>query len=110
MSVIKPPSSQKISNRNCKPTCIHKIVWHGIEIEVKHIAQRFGDFDHVEVTSLDCVALPITETGYRSLFILSERLAEHADPVSYVRAWLDHEADSDTWKRYEANALQLSLF
>lgn len=55
--------------------------------------------------------MPIdTETGYRSLFILPERLAEYGDPVACVLAWLDREAEGEAWKAYRANARQLSLF
>jgi hypothetical protein len=54
--------------------------------------------------------LPITETGYKSLFILPEYIAEKGDAKDYVLAWLNHEAQSEAWKRSQSAARQLSLF
>jgi hypothetical protein len=84
--------------------------WRGIALEIGYIAKRFAGMDHIEVRSAESVPLPITATGYRSLFILPEHLEEHGDPETYVLAWLDHEATSAAWKRYEAEDRQLSLF
>lgn len=89
---------------------IAHVEWRGIALKIGYIAKRFAGMDHVEVRSAERVPLPITETGYRSLFILPERLKEHGDPETYVLAWLDHEAQSAAWKRYEADRKQLRLF
>jgi len=86
------------------------VEWRGIALEIGYISKRFGGMDHVEVRSAESVPLPITETGYRSLFISSERLEEYDGPKTYVLAWLDHEAQSAVWKRHEADRRQLSLF
>jgi hypothetical protein len=84
--------------------------WCGIELTIRHLAGRFEGMDHIEVISTGRVALPVTETGYRSLFILPERVAEIGTPSEYVLAWLNHEAQSESWKRIEAEARQLSPF
>ena len=84
--------------------------WRGIALKIGYIPKRFPGMDHIEVRSAESVPLPITETGYRSLFILPERLEEYGDPATYVLAWLDHEAQSAAWKRYEADRKQLGLF
>ena len=84
--------------------------WCGIELTIRHLAGRFAGMDHIEFISAGRVALPVTETGYRSLFIPPERIAEMGTPSEYVLAWLNHEAQSESWKRKEAEARQLSLF
>ncbi len=89
---------------------VFNIVWHGIELEIRHQTGRYAGFDHIEVISEEKRPLPITETGYRSQFILPERIAEYGEPLDYVLAWLDFEADTNAWKRKEAAGRQLSLF
>ena len=86
------------------------VVWRGINLEIRHKENWVAGFDHIEVINKDRVMLPITETGYRSLFILPERISEYGTPVEYVITWLDHEAQSESWKRLEAEKCQLSLF
>jgi len=87
-----------------------KIEWRGISIDIRHITKRFAGYDHIEVESAERVPLPITETGYRSLFIDPESVA-HADGAKeFVLSWLDCEATSAAWKRYLTEDRQLSLF
>ncbi len=45
------------------------------------------------------------ETGYRSHFIPMGTVAQHGDPVTFVTAWLDFEAERTGWR-----GTQLSLF
>jgi hypothetical protein len=87
-----------------------RTTWRGIAIQVDFEACRWsGPFDHVEVRSIDCSPLPITETGYRSAFIPSGEVT--ADTyVSAVLTWLDAEAKSEQWKVTEQKSRQLSLF
>jgi len=89
---------------------VFNAVWRGIELEIRHKRNWAVGFDHIETSSADRVSLPITETGYRSLFILPERIAAYGTPVDYVLAWLDDAAQSKSWKQNEAKARQLSLF
>lgn len=84
--------------------------WRGIDLTIRHLAGRFAGMDHIEVVSAGRAALPITATGYKSLFILPERIAEYGTPTDYVQAWLDHEAQAESWKLKEAKGRQLSLF
>lgn len=84
--------------------------WRGIDIEISYISERFAGMDHVEIRSNESVPLPVTETGYRSLFISPECLEESGGPKAYVLGWLDQEGQSAAWKRVEANSQQLSLF
>lgn len=91
-------------------TAVIHAEWRGIALEIGYVSKRFGGMDHIEVRSAESVPLPITETGYRSLFISPECLEEYDGPQAYALAWLDHEAQSAVWKRHEADRRQLSLF
>lgn len=83
--------------------------WQGIAITIRHTPQRFAGYDHLEIVSQDKQRLPITETGYRSHFLLPEELAEFGDPCGYVIAWLDYEGSSNEWRADVARRAQLSL-
>ncbi|MGJ8530182.1 hypothetical protein [Maritalea sp.] len=85
-------------------------VWCGIELTIRHAKDWSAGYDHIEVISADRVPLSITETGYRSLFIVPERLAEHRIVVDYVLAWLDEEANTEAWQCSQRQSKQLSLF
>ncbi len=77
----------------------HPIEWPGLPINIRYLTGSFAGMDHIEVISKDRVELPITKTGYRSLFLPPKRIAEHGTAVGYVLAWLKHEADTKEWKR-----------
>lgn len=97
--------------RMTKPTTIEiHAEWRGISITVRYTPERFAGNDHIEVESEGKQPLPITQTGYRSHFLLPEELAEFDSPAAYVMAWLDHEADNSDWCAHEAARSQLSLF
>lgn len=67
---------------------------------------------HVEIRTLmpEKAPLPITETGYRSHFTPKGNIDEYGSAMEFVKAWLDHEAQSDSWKIAQENSRQLSLF
>jgi len=81
------------------------ITWRGIEIAITFTPEKFRMADHIELRSAGKVALPVTETGYRSHFLPVGFVAEHGGAVAFVTAWLDHEAERKGW-----NGAQLSLF
>jgi hypothetical protein len=91
--------------------------WQGIELKIRH-CQRWlcshGEMitQHVEIRSEDKVALPITDTGYRSHFMNgADALAEFDnDPVEFVHCWLDEAAKSKKWLAYIEAARQYPLF
>lgn len=87
-----------------------RVVWQGIGLTVRCTPQRFTDHDHIEIESDGRVPLPITATGYRSHFLLTEEWAEFGDPGTFVRAWLDEAAETEEWRAYEAERRQLALF
>lgn len=90
--------------------CIHKIEWRGVQLEIEHMPSWSHGMDHIEIRSENRVPIPITETGYKSLFVATKDIEVTSDPVAYVLAWLDHEACSDEWKCKAVEQAQLSLF
>lgn len=98
---------------------VHALHWQGVDIEITYEACWLsGDPSspfataHVTVTAKapDRARLPITETGYRSLFISREQVEDAGGPLTYVEAWLDHMARSREWRAYGQAGRQLSLF
>lgn len=65
----------------------------------------------LEVRSLapDRVALPISETGYRSAFPPAATVTAMGGRLSYVRSWLDNAAQSPEWRDRQEAARQLSF-
>lgn len=78
----------------------HRLVWQDYVI------------DHLDITCVSPAraALPITETGYRSLFIDESHLIEAGGVVAYVTAWLEEASRSPEWRAQAAAARQGSLF
>lgn len=63
---------------------------------------------HIEVTSPDRQPLPITETGYRSMFVSAAVLDAWGGPLPYVRAAIDMSARDPEWIERDARR-QMSL-
>ena len=83
----------------------HSIIWRGIALAITFSPEKFGMVDHIELHTENKVALPVTETGYRSHFMASGAVAAHGGAIAFVTAWLDHEAARIGW-----SGAQLSLF
>lgn len=81
----------------------HPINWQGIAITVRYCRNWLSAFEnvrHIEVVAESKEPLPITESGYRSHFMIGDdELAEFEGcPAAYVTAWLDHTAKSKKWQ------------
>lgn len=63
---------------------------------------------HIELRCTE--PLPVTETGYRSRFVPQEALANEAEIMGFVQAWLDHAAKSKEWQAYLIDSRQFKLF
>ena len=83
----------------------HTIVWRGVQIEINFTPEAFGMVDHIELRTERKAPLPVTETGYRSRFSHKGTVTEYGGAVTFVTAWLDHEAERTGWR-----GAQLSLF
>jgi len=93
----------------------HRMDWEGSALSVRWcpawLARSEGyAIAHLEIIADNRAVLPVTETGYRSHFVPREAVEALGGPVAYVRAWLDHEAQSSAWKAHRAASRQLSLF
>lgn len=89
---------------------IDKVTWRGIELVIEHTPNWAVSFDHIAITTIDKAILPITETGYKSHFLPLDQIAKYGDAVAYVLAWLEHEGESEAWKKHEAKIAQMELF
>lgn len=91
-----------------------KLVWQGLALAISYAPEAsFSGYAHLQVQVIAPARdapLPITETGYRSHFLLCGIVEEAGGPSAYVRAWLDGAARNPTWKRVRARWLQLDLF
>lgn len=107
------PVTNPLNIHKSHPTnyaCIYKLIWEGIEIELLHTPRYAANMDHIAVHSKNRTPLPITKTGYKSIFILPERLCEYDDPIGLVKPWLDEEAKAQSWQLAQNQGRQMSLF
>ena len=100
---------------------VFNITWQGIEIEIVCYEPDYmrshreiygcGVF-HIEVRSLcpERASLPITETGYKSIFIAESELAGKGGSLKYVTNYIDAEAKSEKWRNSLENSRQFNLF
>ena len=92
-----------------------KIIWNDISIEIKYISnylknihQSSGQLAHIEVYSDN--QLPITNTGYRSIFLSFSEVEKAGGAVAYVKSMLDDSSNSKEWKAYQLDQQQINLF
>ncbi len=100
---------------------VFNITWQGIDIEITcyepHYMKShrniygFGMF-HIEVKSIspERAPLPITETGYKSIFIAEPELAGKGGSLKYVTSYIDQVAKSEKWRNCQKNSRQFNLF
>jgi hypothetical protein len=85
------------------------LIWEEISIEISiRTDWPIKGTHHLELRAP--APLPVTSTGYRSVFITSDALARFSTPKDYDLAWLDEAATSKEWRRYKEESRQLSLF
>lgn len=92
----------------------YHLQWEGIAVQIEWTpAWTKPDIiviGHFKLSTEDRKPLPMTNTGFRSEFVHPDLVAEMGGPVAYIRAWLEHEAQSPDWKRHVEQSKQLSLF
>jgi len=103
-----------------KPSKTYRITWQNVEIDVRHtpdywsaVKRVYGySMDRLEVIAIEPERepLPITETGYRSIFLYSTELEKFGSPADYILTALEAEAATDKWLEQKASADQFSLF
>lgn len=94
---------------------IFSLTWRGLELRIAYERVSTGTADrpysHLEVmTDPPRKPLPITETGYRSLFLPTGSIEIDGGPVAFVMRWLDHSAKSAAWRAAERDLRQGCLF
>lgn len=93
----------------------YALPWRGIDVRIVYQPHAMGPADcpyaHLEVmTDKPRAPLPMSETGYQSLFLPFGTIEQHGGPVAYVTRWLDHAAKSAAWKLIERDLRQGRLF
>lgn len=95
-----------------------RIDWNGISVEVSWepswLSQPENHYaiGHLQLRSVapERAPLPVTETGYRSLFINPQAVMDEGGPLAFVGAWLDCEARNPEWRAQQESARQFALF
>lgn len=90
--------------------------WKGIPILIKYQANYAASvvrimgyqLAHIELYAKE--PLPITESGYRSIFLNHQIIEEIGDVKTYVKTILDENAILKKWKKYAQEKNQLRLF
>jgi len=85
------------------------LVWAERTISVSY-RSNWLHLDHWHIELRCAEPLPVTATGYRSLFVPHGALVEEADVLDFVKTWLDTAATSTQWQAYLADSRQLKLF
>lgn len=94
----------------------YQTTWHNIPIQIDYnpdYSKAYRDIygyplAHIEVRADR--ALPITETGYKSIFLAEPLVSDYGTVTAYVTAMLDEAGQSPKWKQVEAAQNQLNLF
>jgi len=90
--------------------------WEGIEIELRYVENYSSCFEeiyndklsHIEVISKE--ELPITESGYRSIFINHSEVMEGEGAEDFVLKALSEASKSRAWREKQNANRQLKLF
>lgn len=87
---------------------VFTLVWENRPIEVSHQANwlHSGHW-HIELRSPE--RLPITATGYRSIFVPEAGFADEAQIEVFVVQLLDEVAQDKVWRAYLLDSRQLKL-
>lgn len=103
-------------NRPSRSIETHELVWHGIRSQVRFerewlnsaiMAVAYLEFESVEPVR---APNPVSETGYRSQFILAALVDSLGRPVPFARNWLDQSAESVSWRERQRDDRQRELF
>lgn len=111
-----PPAAQaRAAGAIETPIEHYDITWRGIAIRVVYQREATGlpecRYSHLEVmTDRPRRPLPMSETGYQSLFVPTGTIEALGGPLTYVDRWLEHAAKSPQWKKAEREMQQGRLF
>lgn len=99
---------------------ITRLDWQGILIEVRYCPSWSSAYKraygrgmaHIELETIEPAGavLPLTTTGYRSIFEFADSIEEAGGAAAYVLDALEVAAPDPKWKAQEAAARQYALF
>lgn len=84
------------------------IEWQKIKVIIDYSPNKYGSISHVAIKAGE--PLPVTETGYKSLYYDNNFIVEYENIETFVKALLDDAMNSKEWKKYIRDKNQLSLF
>lgn len=87
---------------------IHQVTWQGIPVTVTYDPDWLKVVAHIELKAGH--PLPVTQTGYRSLYIAPEAVAAQGGAVAAVMALLNEAAQHPAWQAGQEQRRQLTLF
>lgn len=83
--------------------------WNGIAITVS-ITHNWLNTDHHHIELRADQPLPVTTTGYRSLFLPIDECRRFKSLEELLQHWLDTAARSSEWIKAQEERRQLKLF
>jgi len=86
------------------------IKWDGRTLRLSYSSEYWSGVAHLEIHSEDGEPLPITETGYKSHFFMTDDPPDMEEIITFVTQWLEKEAKSKQWRTYIAQSQQMELF
>ena len=93
---------------------IFTMQFENLTLEIRYDPCPFcADIEHYEIISIEPERNPhpMSETGYKSLFIHPEWTKDCGDtPQGFIKFALEEAAKKSAWKDYIADSQQLSLF
>jgi len=92
-----------------------QILWNGVKVNITYKPNYFGNFSnsanqliHIDVNADQ--PIPITETGYKSIFLYKEEVESHGGAKDYIESLLDEYSTSKDWLEYNKSKEQMCLF
>lgn len=92
-----------------------QLIWRGIQVDIIYKPNYFSNSSkyinqlaHLEVRSNQ--PIPITETGYKSIFLYVYEVEEAGGAISLIEKLLNESATSKEWQEYEISQQPISLF
>lgn len=86
----------------------YEVVWQEIPVTITYKPKWLNLCAHLELRAGE--RIPVTETGYRSVFLSAEFVTQKGGPVAFAIGLLEEAAQSPAWKRYWQECQQLTLF
>lgn len=98
------------------PPEIRTLFWQEICVKItmkRNYSQAYKDTFNQELVHIIIKAkepLPITETGFKSIFLPMDHIIDCGSLVQMIQDELDQASQSQEWKAYQTEKRQLTLF